>query len=490
MPCYRMKRSLCCYILKIDMFLNQIFVGYNLLFELMNKQYEGAASEDGRSPSIWDTFTKDKNNTVDGSNGSISNDEYHHYEEDIDLMAKMGIDAYRFSISWSRLLPEGKGRVNQLGVDYYNNLINGLLEKGIRPFVTLFHFDLPQVLQDAYGGWLGPEIVDDFRTYADTCFREFGDRVKDWITINEPSVFILLGFNNGSFPPGRCSKTIGNCAYGDSGTEPYIAGHHVLLAHGAAVRIYREKYQPKQGGSVGMALSTAWYVPMTSSDADIMAVQRAVDFLIGWFLNPVVFGDYPSSMRMVVRDRLPHFTPAESELLKGSVDFIGINYYSTYYASDHVPPEDEGISFFSDMRCFVSGFRHGISIGPTAASSWLYIDPYGIFNVVLYISKAYNHLPIFITENGVDEANNLSLPLNQSLDDYQRVQYLRDHLFHLNQAIRSGADVRGYFIWSLLDDFEWISGYSVRFGLYHVDFTTLKRYSKASVRWLTEFLLK
>ncbi|KAI5054025.1 hypothetical protein GOP47_0031082, partial [Adiantum capillus-veneris] len=244
-------------------------------------QYEGAADEDGRGPSIWDTFTKNKSNTVDGSSGSVSNDEYHRYKEDIERMSKMGIDAHRFSFSWSRLIPEGRGRVNQLGVDFYNNLINGLLEKGIKPFATLHHFDLPQDLQDAYGGWLSPQIVDDFAMYAEMCFREFGDRVKHWITFNEPSVFVLLGFNNGSFPPGRCSKYVGGCASGDSGTEPYIAGHNVLLSHAAAVRAYRDRYQVTQGGSIGMTFSTAWYVPMSSSDADVMAVQRALDFSIG-----------------------------------------------------------------------------------------------------------------------------------------------------------------------------------------------------------------
>ncbi|KAI5083200.1 hypothetical protein GOP47_0002943 [Adiantum capillus-veneris] len=451
-------------------------------------QYEGAADEDGRGPSIWDTFTKNKSNTVDGSSGSVSNDEYHRYKEDIERMSKMGIDAHRFSFSWSRLIPEGRGRVNQLGVDFYNNLINGLLEKGIKPFATLHHFDLPQDLQDAYGGWLSPQIVDDFAMYAEMCFREFGDRVKHWITFNEPSVFVLLGFNNGSFPPGRCSKYVGGCASGDSGTEPYIAGHNVLLSHAAAVRAYRDRYQVTQGGSIGMTFSTAWYVPMSSSDADVMAVQRALDFSIGWFLTPSVFGDYPASMRVLVGDRLPSFTFAESSLLKGSLDFIGINYYSTYYASTYSPRNEENKDFFSDMRCFASGFRHGVSIGPTAASSWLYINPYGIYSIVQYVRKAYNGIPIFITENGVDEATNFSLPLKQALDDRKRIQYHRDHLLFLNKAIRNGADVRGYFVWSLLDDFEWTSGYSVRFGLFYVDFTTLKRYPKTSVKWFTELL--
>ncbi|MCO5601905.1 hypothetical protein L7F22_056031 [Adiantum nelumboides] len=428
----------------------QIANFYGIVFpvpsQLSKHFYEGAANEEGRGPSIWDTFTKNKSNTVDGSTGCLSNDEYHHYKEDIELLSKMGMDAYRFSFSWSRLIP---GRDQTL--------------------CQLYHFDLPQALQGAYGGWLSPLIVDDFSTYAEMCFREFGDRVKHWITFNEPSSFVILGFNNGSFPPGRCSKHVNGCVSGDSGTEPYIAGHNVLLSHAAVVRAYRDRYQVTQGGSIGLTVSTAWYVPMSSSDADVMAVQRALDFLIGWFLDPLVFGSYPASMQLLVGDRLPSFTSAESTLLKGSLDFIGINYYSTYYASKYISPNKKDKDFFQIwMLCF----------------SWLYIDPYGIYNIVQYISKAYNGIPIFVTENGVDEASNFSLPLNRVLDDHKRVQYL-----FLNKVIRNGADVLGYFVWSsLLDDFEWTSGYSVRFGLFYVDFATLKRYPKTSVQWFTKLL--
>ncbi|CAN0902046.1 Beta-glucosidase 24 [Linum grandiflorum] len=302
-------------------------------------QYEGAAAEGGRGPSIWDTFTKIQGKISDGTSGDVAIDEYHRYKEDVQLMKDMGLDAFRFSISWSRILPNGKvsGGVNKAGVTYYNNLINELLSNGIKPFVTLFHWDLPQHLEDEYEGFLSPKIVSDFGAYADVCFKLFGDRVKNWITLNEPLTFTQFGYATGDLAPGRCSKSINNnCTKGDSSTEPYLVTHNQLLAHAAAVKVYREKYQAKQKGIIGITLVSSWFVPYSKSKHDLKARQRALDFMYGWFMDPLTKGEYPKSMKSLVGNRLPKFSKEESELVKGSFDFLGLNYYTSSYAANTV----------------------------------------------------------------------------------------------------------------------------------------------------------
>eukprot|EP00257_Ricinus_communis_P001685 XP_002512147.2 cyanogenic beta-glucosidase [Ricinus communis] len=250
-------------------------------------QYEGAANGYGRGPSIWDTFThKYPGKIKDRSNGDTAVDSYHRYKEDVAIMKSLGFDAYRFSISWSRLLPRGRlsRGVNQEGIDYYNNLINELLLNGIQPFVTLFHWDLPQALEDEYGGFLSSKIVCDFQNYAELCFSNFGDRVKHWITLNEPLSYANDGYATGLKAPGRCSKWISlNCTGGDSGTEPYIIGHNQLLAHAAAVRVYKDKYQMYQKGQIGITLNSEWILPMNSeSNGDCIAASRALAFKYDW----------------------------------------------------------------------------------------------------------------------------------------------------------------------------------------------------------------
>ncbi|KAJ1424425.1 Glycosyl hydrolases family 1, N-terminal conserved site, partial [Sesbania bispinosa] len=248
-------------------------------------QYEGAAKEGGRGPSIWDTFTHRYPEKIqDRSSGDVAVDEYHHYKEDVRIMKYMNLDAYRFSISWSRVLPKGKlnGGINQEGVKYYNNLINELLANGIKPFVTLFHWDLPQALEDEYGGFLSPHIINDFQDYAELCFKEFGDRVKYWITLNEPYSFSNGGYSIGILAPGRCSKWLNpNCTGGDSGKEPYLVSHHQLLAHASAVQVYKKKYQASQKGVIGITLVSNWFVPFSDSKFDQDATRRAIEFMLG-----------------------------------------------------------------------------------------------------------------------------------------------------------------------------------------------------------------
>ncbi|CAH2045468.1 unnamed protein product [Thlaspi arvense] len=253
-------------------------------------QWEGAVAEDGRKPSVWDTFLHSRNL----KNGDIACDGYHKYKEDVQLMVETGLDAFRFSISWSRLIPNGRGPVNPKGLQFYKNLIHQLVSNGIEPHVTLYHYDHPQYLEDEYGGWLDRRMIEDFTAYADVCFREFGDSVKFWTTINEANIFTVGGYNDGNSPPGRCSEPRGNCSSGDSSTEPYIVGHNLLLAHASASRMYTQKYKDIQGGSVGLSLFTIGFKPFTSSKNDAVALQRARDFFLGWTVSGnVSFFDYP-----------------------------------------------------------------------------------------------------------------------------------------------------------------------------------------------------
>ncbi|RCV12448.1 hypothetical protein SETIT_2G270500v2 [Setaria italica] len=251
-------------------------------------QVEGAAAEDGRAPSIWDTFTHE-GYSYDGSTADVSADQYHHYKEDVKLMHAMGLDAYRFSIAWPRLIPDGRGEINAKGLEYYNNLVDELILHGIQPHATIYHFDLPQVLQDEYGGLLSPRFIEDYTAFAEVCFKHFGDRVKHWVTLNEPNIEPIGSYDQGSQPPRRCSYPFGkNCTGGDSSTEPYIAAHHLLLAHASAVSLYRNKYQPIQGGQIGITLLGWWHEPATNTSEDAAAASRMNDFHIGWSVHASV----------------------------------------------------------------------------------------------------------------------------------------------------------------------------------------------------------
>ncbi|KDP25142.1 hypothetical protein JCGZ_22677 [Jatropha curcas] len=458
-------------------------------------QYEGAANEGGRGPSIWDTYTHRYPGKIkDGSNGDVAIDAYHRYKEDVGIMKEMGLDAYRFSISWSRILPKGKlsGGVNKEGIKYYNNLINELLANGIQPFVTLFHWDLPQTLEDEYGGFLSSKIVKDFEEYAGICFENFGDRVKHWITLNEPWSLSSGGYALGILAPFRCSDWQRlNCTGGDSGTEPYITAHNQLLAHAAAVKLYKTKYQATQKGIIGITLASNWFVPFSKAKNQQNAAKRALDFMFGWFMEPITYGDYPHTLRSLVGNRLPKFTEKQSEMLKGSIDFLGLNYYTANYAA-YVPFSNAiNASYLTDVRAKLSSERRGIPIGPRAASDWLYVYPRGIRDLLLYTKEKYRNPLIYITENGIDEFNNGTLTLEEQLVDHMRIDYYYRHLSFLRKAIEDGVNVKGYFAWSLLDNFEWSSGYTVRFGINYVDYKNgLKRYPKLSARWFKKFLRK
>lgn len=437
-------------------------------------QIEGAWDQDGKGPSIWDAFCQIPGKIYGSHHGKEACDHYHRFQEDIHLMKAMGVTAYRFSLSWPRLMPQGMGQVNPAGVDFYNRVINALIDAGIQPWITLYHWDLPLALQLEDDGWLGTQLPDYFAAYANVCFREFGDRVKHWITLNEPWVVAMLGHGKGVFAPGRVSNS-----------EPYLAAHRLLLAHAKAVNVYRETYQSHQGGTIGITNNCDWREPKTDSPADIAAAERALEFFFGWFADPIYKGDYPASMRSRVGHRLPSFTEEERTLLLGSSDFLGLNHYTTMYAEENTVHDDEesvygngGLSEDQDVK---------LSVDPTwpmTAMKWSVV-PWGCTKLLHWIHDRYEGPEIIITENGCAYDDQL---VDGGVEDLERIAYYEGYLNACGSAIQQGVNLKGYFAWSFMDNFEWASGYSKRFGLHYVDFGTQGRTPKASAKWLTQFI--
>ncbi|XP_072173496.1 lactase/phlorizin hydrolase-like [Diadema setosum] len=441
-------------------------------------QVEGGWNEDGKGESIWDTFSHD-NRIAYGQTGDVACDSYHKYAEDVQLVKAIGLSHYRFSISWPRVLPDGTiSNINQAGLDYYSNLIDELLANGIEPVVTLYHWDLPQVLQDIYGGWENDTLADLFNDYADLCFRTYGSRVKLWITFNEPYVVTWLGYGIGVFAPG---------VY-DPGYAPYRAAHTIIKAHAKAYHTYRDNYYPSYGGKVSITLSTDWGEPEDRNNpSDVAAANRYMQFTAGWFSHAILKnGDYPDVMKWQVgnkslaqglsQSRLPEFTEEEKAFNRGTGDFFGLNAYTSTVCREQINTDGPNYEGDQDVS------RYQPDNWPRSGSDWLRPAPWGLRNLLNWIKDEYDNIPIYITENG------FSTPDEYNLNDEGRITYYNAYINEVLKAYQEdGVNVAGYFAWSLMDNFEWTSGYTQRFGLHYVDFNDPERprTQKDSAKWLT-----
>lgn len=421
-------------------------------------QIEGAANEDGRGPSIWDTFAKTPGKVFNGDNGDLATDSYHRYEEDIAIMKDLGISVYRFSVSWPRVIPNGTGDVNQKGLDFYHNFVDKLLENGIEPMCTLYHWDLPQALQD-HGGWENRETIQAFVDYATLMFKEFEGKIKHWITFNEPWCASFLSNYLGEHAPGKR----------DLQTAMDVA-HHILVAHGETVKKFREL---GFDGQIGYAPNTEWNEPFSTRQEDVDASRRATGWFIDWFFDPVFKGSYPSFMLDWFKQKgvAPTILDGDLETIHQPIDFLGINYYTGKVARYK---ENEGLFDVEavDLRYVKT------DIG------WPVL-PEGFYNVLMTIKETYGDVPIYITENGACYNDEVE---NGRVNDQGRIDYLAKHLTALSQAIESGVNIKGYLTWSLLDNFEWAFGYSMRFGLVHVNYRTLERTKKESFYWYKQVI--
>ncbi|KAH9941199.1 beta-glucosidase 1A [Epithele typhae] len=443
-------------------------------FATASYQIEGSHNVDGRGPSIWDTFSHRKGTIKDGSNGDVATDSYRLWREDIALLKEHGVNAYRFSISWSRLIPLG-GRddtVNETGIAFYRQFIEELVKNSITPYVTLYHWDLPQGLDDSYGGWLNKEeIIKDYTHYAELCFTRYGDLVKNWITFNEPWCVSVLGYANGVFAPGH---------KGDK--ENWIVAHHVILSHAYAVRLYREKFKGPQGGQIGITLDSQWLEPwIILRRVCIAAAQRGIDFKLGRFADPIYKGYYPSAVKAMIGDRLPEFTDEEVKVVKGSSDFFGLNTYTTQLVKEGGEDEIQGKVQYTFVR------PDGSQLGTQAQVPWLQTYPPGFRSLLNYVWKTYQ-MPVYVTENGFAVKDENTLPLDEVVHDKDRIEYYDGYANAVLQAVtEDGVQVKSYFAWSLLDNFEWADGYETRFGVTYVDYSTQKRTPKDSARFLKKW---
>ncbi|KAF5008858.1 hypothetical protein FDECE_4882 [Fusarium decemcellulare] len=457
-------------------------------FGTASYQIEGAVDEDGRLPSIWDTFCQKPGKIADCSSGAVACDSYHHTAEDIALLSSYGAKAYRFSVSWSRVIPLG-GRndpINEKGLSHYVNFVSDLVKAGIQPVVTLYQWDLPEALFQRYGGPLNQtEFVADFANYARILFKALGPYVKIWMTFTEPLIISTLGYNTGLHAPGRCSDR-NKSEEGDSSRECWIVGHSLLVAHGTAVKIFRQEFKPTFGGEIGVTLWALWAFPWDdSSDKDREASIRFREFNIQWFADPIYFGDYPDSMKKQLGDRLPTWTQDEIALVKGSNDFYALDYYTAIFAKHKTtePSLDDTLGNVEDLQ----QNSKGEFIGPETEGTWLRPSPKGFRQVLRFIHNRYQ-TKIYVAENGTSIKGEDSLPLKEALNDTFRCNFIRDHLEQLVKARNEdGVNVMMYMAWSLLDNFEWQDGYGVRFGVTYVDYKDgTKRYPKRSAKLLGE----
>lgn len=414
-------------------------------------QIEGASSEDGRGRSIWDTFCATPGKVRGGAGGDPACDHYHLWREDLGLLEELGVDAYRFSIAWPRIVPEGTGRVNQRGLDFYERVVDGLLERGITPFATLYHWDLPQALQER-GGWVNRDTVAAFVDYARAVARRLGDRLASIATLNEPWCSAYLGYETGEHAPGIRDRR-----------AALQAAHHLLLAHGSALPALRNE---APGARMGIVLNLNPCYPASDDSRDAQAALRFDGFFNRWYLDPLLRGRYPADVWNGYGEDIPRVEAGDLEKISGPIDFLGVNYYSRAVLADEPDapwPHARG----------VPGRAEVTDMG------WE-VYPRGLSDLLRRLREEYRTPPLYIAENGAAYPDEV---VDGKVDDAERVAYLERHLTALEDARDAGADVRGYFLWSLLDNFEWALGYEKRFGIVHVDFDTQARTPKRSAYW-------
>ncbi|OLB79618.1 MAG: beta-glucosidase [Actinobacteria bacterium 13_2_20CM_2_71_6] len=419
-------------------------------------QIEGAVTEDGRKPSIWDTFSHSPNRIYRNDTGDVADDHYHRWSSDLDLMKSLGLRGYRFSIAWPRVVPDGVGAPNQKGLDFYRRLVDGLHQRGITPMATLFHWDLPQALQDR-GGWENRDCAKWFADYAGVVYRALGDAVPAFLTINEPKTIVSLGYTFGKHAPGRSDPEAAQTVL-----------HHLALAHGLAVQALRASGRKCR---IGPALSLSPVYPVDGSDAAKQAATAADGQENRIYLDPILRGQYPqdalagldgsgAALRRAIRD-------GDLAVIKSPVDLLGVQYYTPAYVDS------------------AGGYQQ---LKPTSAANWEQIYPTGLYDLLTRLKRDYGDIPLAITENGAAVEDELKP--DGTVDDRPRIDYLRDHLAQAHRAIQSGVKLESYHLWSLMDNFEWAEGYGQRWGIVYVDYKTQKRIPKNSATWYREVIAR
>ena len=436
-------------------------------------QIEGAATEDGRGPSIWDTFSHTPGRVHNDDNGDRAADHYHRYREDVRLMAELGLRAYRFSVAWPRIQPLGSGPANQRGLDFYRRLVDELLEVGIEPWVTLYHWDLPQALEDV-GGWAARETAGRFADYATLVYEALHDRVHYWTTLNEPFCSAFVGYGSGRHAPGK-----------RDGALAVRAAHHLLLGHGLAVEAMRSI---AAGTELGITLNLYPVRPASESAADAEAARRVGGIQNRLFLDPVLRGSYPSDVLADVEpiSGLAHLRPGDEAAIAAPIDLLGVNYYQPHVVAASRPGV-HGDPEFEATFPGVSGVRPVPQEGPRTALGWS-VDAGGLLDLLTWLHGSYRRVPLVVTENGA-AFHDYADP-EGDVHDPDRIQFLEGHFRAAHQALAQGVDLRGYFVWSLLDNFEWHEGYSKRFGLVYVDYPTQRRVFKDSARWYRDVIAR
>jgi beta-glucosidase len=435
-------------------------------------QIEGAAFEDGRGPSIWDTFSHTPGRVHNDDNGDRAADHYHRYREDVQLMAELGLRAYRFSVAWPRVQPQGRGPANQRGLDFYRRLVDRLLEAGIEPWLTLYHWDLPQALDDA-GGWPERDTAERFADYAQLVYGALHDRVRYWTTHNEPFCASFVSYGSGRHAPGR-----------RDGAAAIRAAHHLLLSHGLATQAMRAANPDNQ---LGITLNL-YPVRALSESAEDAEVARRVDGIQNrLFLDPVLRGSYPGDVLADVEpiSGLAHLRPGDEAVMAAPIDVLGVNYYQPHVVS--AVPAVEGDREFEATFPGVVGVRPVQQDGPRTANGWS-VDAGGLLDLLTGLHTSYRPIPLVVTENGA-AFDDYADP-EGDVHDPDRIHFLEGHFRAAHQALQQGVDLRGYFVWSLLDNFEWQDGYSKRFGLVYVDFPTQRRVLKDSARWYRDVIAR